>query len=51
MEVKVEKGVPYRVDNILVVEKPVPIPMIQEIPKVVNVDKIVEIRTIHESLK
>lgn len=51
VEVRVEKGVPYRVDNILPIDKPVIVPVIREVPKVVNVEKVVELRTIHETLK
>lgn len=48
---KVEKGVPYRVDNIVVLEKPIVVPIVNEVPKVVHVDKVVELRTIHENIK
>lgn len=49
--IKIEKGVPYQVDKMVLVETPVPVALIQEVPKVVNVEKVVELRSIHETIK
>jgi hypothetical protein len=35
----------------VVVEKPIAVPVIHEVPKIVNVEKVVELRSIHESIK
>ena len=51
VEVRVEKGRPYHVDNLVIVDKPVVVEVVREIPKVVNVEKIVELRTVHEVLR